>query len=272
MKKSTTILILFIILLLITSCSKAASPDYGPVDVYAVLAEKDDYSDVGMSDLLVDYIDIQRVREALEGLGWPSENIRDLKEFDRESLQIELDWLEDNADENDLVFFFVTGHGTYLRVNVSWNDFFPEEWEQIKSQNRVLLVDSCTAAEFTNTINQDGSAGLSIAAVDEDEYGWKGIEEEGLPILGGIFNYYFAEALTDLAADGNGDGKISVQEAALAAEEKQREYMHEVVFGVPEFVEMYHGIGVEPEKDPTFPDVIMDGSVGEAVFLEVSSE
>ena len=142
MKKSTTILILFIILLLITSCSKATSPDYGPVDVYAVLAEKDDYSDVGMSDLLVDYIDIQRMREALEEMGWPAEQIRDLKEFDRESLQVELDWLEEVADENDLVFFFVTGHGTYLRKNVDWNSFFPEEWEQIKSQNRVLLVDS----------------------------------------------------------------------------------------------------------------------------------
>lgn len=47
--------------------------------------------------------------------------------------------------------------------------------------------------------------------------------------------------------------------------------MHEVVFGVPKFVEMYHGIGVEPEKDETFPDVIIDDAMGDELFLTVES-
>lgn len=255
--------------LVIESVDQSAAPD-NPVEVYAVLAQKDSYSDVDMSPLLVDYIDIKRLRGSLEELGWASENIHEVREFDRESLQVELDWLEENADNNDLVFFYVTGHGNYLRYHVHWNDFFPEEWSQIPSYRRVLVVDSCSAAEFTNSINDDPNPHISIAAVDEDEYGWKGIKEEGLPIIGGIFTFYFAEALVEMKADTDGDGLVSVQEAALLAEEKQRGYMHDVVFAVPQFVEDYHSIGVWPEKDKTFPDVIVDDTIEVQLNLSVS--
>ena len=265
------------ITLLLSACSQAAPvvvqdlPDNNnPVEVFAVLAQKDSYNDVGMSALLVDYIDIKRLRGSLEELGWPAENIHEIREFDQESIQIELDWLEENADSNDMVFFYVTGHGNYLRYHVHWNDFFPEEWSQITSYRRVLVVDSCSAAEFTNSINNDPNPHISIAAVDEDEYGWKGIKEEGLPIIGGIFTFYFSEALVETKADTNGDGFVSVQEAALLAEEKQRGYMHDVVFAVPEFVEDYHSIGVRPEKDKTFPDVIIDDAVEYPLDLNIS--
>ena len=256
-----SLIALFLLTLLLSACGNptTATPDPGPVEVYAVLAEKDDYKDVGMSDLLVDYIDIIRIREKLESLGWPAENITELREFTRESLMVELDRLENQVDSNDLVLVYITAHGRYLSDEIVWRGFFPEEWEEIPSTNKVLIVDSCQAAKFTRQLN--GELGLAIAAVDEDEYGWKGIEKEGLPIVGGIFTYYFVEALTNPAADG--DGQVSVQEAALVAEKAQREYMHEVVFAVPEFVDMYHNIGVEPEKDPTFPDVIIIDSLGE---------
>jgi hypothetical protein len=264
-------LISIAVLTILSACGnpQPAAEDPGPVEVYAVLAAKDDYKDVGMTDLLVDYVDNARLREALESLGWPAESIIELREFTREDLISELDRLEALADANDLVFFYVTSHGRYLSDIVVWDDFFPVEWEEISSINKVLLVDSCQAAKFTNQISR--KEGLVIAAVDEDEYGWKGLGEEGLPIVGGIFTYYFAKALTDPASDGNGDGQVSVQEAVLAAEALQRDYMHEVVFSVPEFVEDYHSIGVEPEKDKTFPDVIISDSLGFDLFLETSS-
>ena len=237
------------------------------VEGWAVLAEKDDYKDVEMSDLLVDYIDITRMRQALEDLGWDPDQIHDLREFDQETLQIELDWLEENADENDIVILYITSHGEYLREVVLWRKFFGDEWEQISSQRRLLVVDSCQAANFTNSVANDPSPHLSLAAVDGDEYGWKGIEEEGLPIIGGVFTYYFTDALDNPDADTNSDGLVSVQEAALMAEEQQRVYMHDVVLAVPEFVEMYHLIAVSPELDPTFPDVIIDDTIGEPLFL-----
>lgn len=268
MKKKSylVLLILFSTFLIISGCKYSGAdptlaPD-NPVEYYAVLAAKDDYSDVGMTDLLVDYIDLKRVRDALLAQGWELDQLHSLKGFDQADLLAELNWLEDNADQNDVVFFYITAHGTYLRKNINWASFFPEQWSEITSSKRILIVDSCSAAEFTNPIQGDPNPHLSIAAVDSDEYGWKGLEEEGLPIIGGVFTFYFTEALSGPSVDRNGDGFVSVQEAAWVAEVKQREYMHDVVFAVPEFVEMYHEIGVEPEKDETFPDVIVDDGLG----------
>jgi hypothetical protein len=211
------------------------------------------------------------MHQALIDAGWNPDQIHEVQEFDRDSLQAELDWLEENADENDIVFLYVTAHGEYLRQIIEWRDFFGKEWGQIHSDHRVLLVDSCTAADFTMAVFEDPEPHLSIAAVDGDEYGWKGLEEEGLPIVGGVFTFYFVEAFNDLAADADEDDLVSVQEAALFAEVRQREYMHEVVFAVPEFVEMYHYLNVDPENDPTFPDVIIDDAIGEPLYLDLDA-
>jgi hypothetical protein len=242
-----------------------------PVEGWAVLAEKDYYSDVGKVDIPVDYINNTRILEVLEDSGWDPDHIHEVREFDRESLQSELDWLEEVADENDIVFLNVISHGSYLRDFVLWGDFFSEEWNQIPSQRRLLVVDSCSAGEFTTPVNGDPNPHLSIAAVDGDEFGWHGIEEEGLPIIGGVFTYYFTEALTNPDTDADGDGFVSVQEAALMAEEQQRAYLHEVVFAIPEYLEGYHNLGVTPELDPTFPDVILDDTLGGPLYLALDA-
>ena len=255
----------------VTGGENSASVDPNPVEGWAVLAAKDDYDDVGMTAMPVDYIDNARLLEALEDSGWDTDHIHEVREFNRESLQSELDWLEEVADENDVVFLYVTSHGKYLSDVVLWEDFFAEEWNQIPSQRRLLVVDSCSAGKFTKPVTNDPNPHLSIAAVDSDELGWKGLEEEGLPIIGGIFTYYFAESLTNPDADADGDGFISVQEAVLMAEEQQRAYMHEVVFEVPEMVEMYHNIGKYPEQDPTFPDVILDDTIGGPLYLALDA-
>jgi hypothetical protein len=245
--------------------------DAGEVSGWAVLAEKDDYSDVDMTNLPVGYIGIKQMRQVLEDAGWNAEQIHDVAEFDRETLQDHLDWLEDNAAEDDLVLVYVASHGRYLRDVMLWDEFFPEEWEEIPSQRRVLVIDSCQAANYADVVSGDPAPYLSVAAVDGDEYGWSGLEEEGLPIIGGVFTHHFAAAFGDASADGDGDGCVSVQEAALAAEEGQRRYMHEVVFAVPEFLEMYHQGGSFPDEDPTFPDVIVDDAIGEPLCLTLDT-
>jgi uncharacterized protein (DUF885 family) len=243
----------------------------GEVDGWAVLAEKDDYSDVDMGDLPVDYIGVVQMRRRLEDSGWGPTQIHDLREFDREMLQTDLDWLAAQADEDDVVLVYVAAHGSYLRDVLEWDDFFAADWEQIPSQRRLLIVDACQAANYTGVITDDPAPFLSLAAVDGDEYAWSGLEEEGLPIIGGVFTHYLAAAFGEPEADTDGDGFVSVQEAALLAEEQQRTYMHEVVFAVPEFVEMYRDIGVSPDQDPTFPDVVMDDAIGEPLYLALDA-
>ncbi len=268
---SRAIVVLVIVLALLAGCEKPEQTFENPVDGWAVLAEKDDYTGLYMDDLPVDYIGITRMRQTLEDAGWNPDHIRDLREFSRKTLQAELDWLKENADENDIVILYVTAHGDYLSDVVLWHEFFADEWERIVSQRRLLVVDACFAADFTNTVVSDQSPHMSVAAVDGDEYGWIGIEEEGLPIIGGVFTYYFTEAFDNPASDTNGDGMVSVQEAAKMAEGQQRAYLHEVVLAVPEFVEMFHDLASYPEGDPTYPHVKVDDTIGEPLLLALDA-
>lgn len=247
-----------------------ATEAVNPVEGWAVLAEKDDFSDVEMTNMLVDYIDNQRLSATLMEAGWQADHIHDLRGFDRELLQAELDWLEENADENDIVFVYVATHGNHLINHILWDEFFKEEWAQIPSPRRVLLMDTCTAGVFTNVVAGDPRGQLTIASVDADEFAWRGIEEEGLPIIGGVFSYYFTEAFSDLEADTDGNGLVSIQEASLYAEEYQRKYMHEVVWVVPEFIEPYHQMGLNPEDDPLYPDVIVNDTISDPLYFELA--
>jgi hypothetical protein len=264
-------ILLVIILVLVAGCEKIELSLDNPVDGWAVLAEKDEYEALYKPDMLVDYIDITRMRQALENSGWKSDHIHSLREFNRQTLQAELDWLEENADENDVVLMYITAHGYYLRDGLRWRDFFAGQWEQISSQRRVLVVDSSFASLFTNAMANDASSYITVAAVDKNEHSWKGIEEEGLPIIGGVFTYYFTAALDDPNTDTNDDGMISVQEAALMAEKQQRTYFHSVILVVTEFVDMFHAQALYPEQDPTYPHVIVDDSIGEPLFLTLNA-
>jgi len=240
----------------------------GVVDGWAVLAERDYYEE--KTDFTVDYINITQLHQLLLDFGWQESHIRELREFGQEELRQALDWLAANADEDDVVFLYVFAHSSYLREDVHWSDFFADEWAAIPSQRRMLMVDACHAGAFTAAVNDDPRPHLSIAAVSEDEYAWAGVPEEGLPIIGGVFTHYFAAAFADPEADADGDGKVSIQEAARRAEGQQRMYMHDVVLAVPEFLEMYHQIDYYPERDPEFPHVVVDDTLGEPVYLELN--
>jgi CubicO group peptidase (beta-lactamase class C family) len=239
----------------------------GTVQGWAVLAQKDDYDDVDMADLPVDYAGVTQMQQVLEDFGWQPDHIRELREFDRETLQEGMDWLAESADQDDVVLLYVAAHGMYLKRVLAWDDFFADEWEDIPSHRRLLVIDSCQAANYTGVLSDDPAPYLSIAAVAGDEYGWSGLEEEGLPIIGGVFTHYFARALDDPGADADGNGLISVQEAVWMAEGQQRAYMHDVVFAVPEFLESYHESGFFPDRDPDFPHVVVDDAIGAPLYL-----
>jgi hypothetical protein len=239
----------------------------GIVRGWALLAEKDNYDDVQMTNLPVDYIGVTQLHQLLLDSGWQEAQIHEAREFDQESMTGELDWLAENVDQDDLVFVYVAAHGSYLRNVLRWSEFFGREWEEIPSHRQILLIDSCQAEEFTDAVANDPEPYLSVAAVASGEFGWSGLEEEGLPIIGGVFTHYFTLAFQDSEADTDGDGQVSAQEAALWAEAQQRTYMHEVVFAVPEFVEDYHTIGVYPDQNSEFPHVVVQDTISAPVFL-----
>ena len=66
----------------LASCTLGKPTGDGVVNGWAVLAEKDDYSDVGMTDLLIGYINITQLRQQLLDAGWRESHIHELREFD----------------------------------------------------------------------------------------------------------------------------------------------------------------------------------------------
>jgi hypothetical protein len=246
----------------------ARSSGDGVVNGWAVLAEKDDYADVEMTDLPVDYTNIVTLHELLVDSGWEEGRIRELREFGGQDLPQALDWLAASADEDDVVLLYVAAHSRFLERVVDWDAFFGAEWAEISSQRRVLILDVCQAAIFIADVSDDPRPHLSVAAVGEREYGWSGLPEEGLPIIGGVFTHYFVEAFARTVADADESGAVSVQEAARYAETQQRSYMHEVVFAVPEFAAMYPE-EASPVEDPAYPHVVVDDDIGEPVYLDL---
>jgi formylglycine-generating enzyme required for sulfatase activity len=243
----------------------------GVVNGWAVLAEKDSYDDVKMANLPIGYTNTLQLRQVLLDSGWQASRIREAREFDQASLRQSLDWLAKNADADDIALLYVAAHGKYMTDVVKWSDFIAADWAAVPSQKRVLVMDTCQAGALTAAVKGDARPYLAVAAVDKGELGWSGLEEEGLPIIGGVFTHYFAAALNNPQADADGNGQISVQEAARLAETQQRAYMHNVVLAVPEFLEDYHKLGGYPERDPGFPHVIVDDAMGQPVYLKFAS-
>lgn len=243
-----------------------------PVEGWAVLVVKEDYRDVGMSDLTTGFINLYQIRALLGYSGWRDDHILELRDdFGRGELREALVWLASNTDQNDVALLYILGHGSFLSDHLDWDGFFAEDWASVDSERRVLIVEACEAGAFTAEIKGDPGPYLSVAAVDADEFGWVGLWEEGLPVIGGVFSHYFVAAFSDPTVDTDEDGTVSVQEAALSAEGKQRAYLQDVVLAVPEFLEMYHELGALPEEDPDFPDVILDDALEEPLYLALDA-
>jgi len=239
---------------------------------WAVLAAKEDYSDTGGTDIKTGFLNLHQMKALLAYYGWEDGQILEIRDnLGMAEIRAALDWLEQVAEEDDLVLFFIQSHSSYLRDGLEWHSFFPDEWAEIVSDRRVLIVEACQAGEFTASTAGDTSRQLTIASSAADELGWVGLWEEGKPIIGGVFSHYFLSAFTDPTADADGSGQISIQEAAIAAQEPQRSYMHEVIFTVPEFLEGYHANGFYPETDPEFPHVVISDQLGEPVYLDLQA-
>ncbi len=242
----------------------APTPVFSPtVEGWAVLAVKEEYSDVGWSadlNLQSGFINLYQLRDLLLYLGWSEDHILELRDtLDQEHVQAALQWLAERADENDVVLFYIGGHGTFLREQLDWADL-AQEWALVRSQRRVLVVDACHAGEFTAAVAADPNPHLSVGAVSADELGWFGLWSEGLPVVGFVFGHFWTNAFIDPTADLDGDGFVSVQEAASRADVQQREYMHQVV---------WVKFGQYDVQDPAYPRVVVDDAVGEPVYLDL---
>ena len=240
------------------------------VQGWAVLVAKEDYSDTGGTDIETGFLNLYQLKAVLDYYGWQEDHILEIRDrVGITEMREALGWLAQVSDQDDVVFLFMQAHGSYVREELDWQAFFPNEWANIPSNRRVLVIDACQANEFTSATSGDNRPQLTIASSADDEFSWAGLWEEGKPIIGGVFSHYFISAFTDPTADIDVSGQISIQEAAYAAQQPLREYMHAQIFTVPEFLEGYHSYGVYPESDPNYPHVIVDDQLGEPIYLDL---
>ncbi len=248
---------------------KLAGADYSATgDGWAVLLEMNEFPE-GWSDLPVEFINSERMKTALFNLGWQSDHVQILHDSLTISAAKEaVEWMMSNTYQDDIALLYVSTHGMWMRNVLQWNDWFPDEWKKLNTSKKILLVDTCFAEEFIDPIRDDMSPHISLACCSADELSWAGLEEEGLPIIGSVWNYYLTNALCNSSADYDSDGFISIEEAFNFSRPLTQRYMNETVFAVPEFLESYHDIDIHPENYDAYPHPVMDDEYPDQLIIE----
>jgi hypothetical protein len=248
-------LLLFGLLSLCITFDSVHSNDSG--DYWGVLLEMNEFP-VGWSDLPVNYIDNERMKTTLLSLGWQDDHIYTVNGTLTEAVvQEAIEWLKNRTDTDDVALLYIFTHGNWMRNVLQWNSWFPNQWTQLNC-SKILMIDTCFAEEFLEQTAGDPDPHISLGCCSADEVSWAGLEEEGLPIIGSVWNYYFTNALCNSSADINGDEIVSVEEAFNFSTPLVQKYMNETVFTVPEFLESYHDIGIYPELYDEYPHPVMD--------------
>ena len=237
------------------------------IDGWAVLLEMNEFPE-GYTDMPVGFINSERMQTALFSLGWQSDHVQVIHDnLTISVVQEAVEWLVNNTDYGEIALLYIFTHGTWMRNVLLWNDWFPLEWEKLNTSKKVAMVDTCGAEAYIEPIRNDSSPHISLAHCSAHEVGWAGIEEEGLPIIGSVWNYYFCNSLLNPSADLNDDGYISIEDAFNFSTPLQQRYMNETVFTVPEFLEMFHDLGIYPENYDAYPHPVMDDQYPEQLNL-----
>jgi len=237
------------------------------VDRWAVLLEMNEFPE-GWSDLPVEFINSERMQTALFSLGWENDSLYGVNgNLSMQVVQEAVEWLTNRTDSDDIALLYIFTHGMWMRDVLHWNDWFPLEWEKLNTSRKMLIVDTCLAEEFIDPIRDDPSPHISLACCSVDEVSWAGLEEEGLPIIGSVWNYYLTNALCNVSADLDFNGFVSVEEAFNFSTPLVQRYMNETVFAVPEFLESYHDIGIYPENYDAYPHPVMDNEYPDQLII-----
>jgi hypothetical protein len=243
-------MILFPTFISCNSGNSLAQLPSNPREGWAVFLEMNDYPGSG-SDLNTGFSDSHKWNTTLQVLDWQLNHIRfyqgELTQLVGESA---LTFLRQNADANDVILFLIFAHGSYILNTMNWLDWFPTQWGNLPSQEKVLIVLACGSEEMLP--NPLGSY-VHIASSQVGEYSWAGLPEESLPIIGDVFNHYFTNALLNSSADENGDSEVSLEEAFEYASPLSRDYITNVVFpAFPYYSELSNNTAPHPVLDDNY--------------------
>jgi hypothetical protein len=232
----------------------SGQPLPNPREGWAVILEMDNYPGTG-SDLPTGFSDLHKWESTLATLGWQTHHIQLYQDSITRSVgEAALHFLALNADANDVVLFYIFAHGNYILNDIDWIDWFPIAWQNLASQEKLLVVSACSSETIIEPVKTDPAGHVLLASAQADEYSWAGLPEEELPILGDIFNHFLTNALVNTSADADADGEVVVEEAFAFALPLTRDYVASVVFpAFPYFALMCNNTAPTPVMDDGYP-------------------
>ena len=128
----------------------------------------------------------------LDGGNWKESNILMLtdEEATINGIITSIEWLESNADENDVSLFYFVGHGkksgdteSIIAYGGSMTDLELDQHLDRINGTVVTILDSCYSGGFIDELKQRGRIVLTACAADENTYQVRDLES-------GIFGYY----------------------------------------------------------------------------------
>jgi len=174
--------------------------DADSMEYWAVLVGIGDYPGV-TSDLPYSINEIMSFKDTLlDGGNWNESNIHVLTDNDATKANIfnELEWLNSNADKNDISIFYYAGHGVqssnneYLAVydELISDEELDEELDNFESRITVIL-DACHSGGFIEEVGKRGRVILTACRKDEETY-------QVFELRSGIFGYFINISLEKL--------------------------------------------------------------------------
>ncbi len=243
------------------------APSVHAIEGWAVIVEMNEFPEP-YGDIPVNYLNSGRLTELLLSQGWKEGQINRSKgAIFSEDIESLLGWLEEKSGKDDILIFYIFTHGGWMSKVLEWNEWFPEAWMDLNASRKLLIVDTCNSGSYIQNLSRVPEGHISISGCSRGEVEWAGLEEEGLPIIGSVWNFYLTSAFLNQSADNNSDGYVSVEEAQRWASEETRAYMADMVFSDPDFLDLYHQEGIYPERMEGYPNpLIFDNYGGELVL------
>lgn len=206
-----------IILLLLLLCSLLQA------ERYAVLVGNN-RGGSGFAKLKYVQADLKLMKSVLnENCQFPKENITTLSNGSPEKLLFTLDSIQKVISDQDMLFFYYTGHADSRSLRMGSSRLtlteLKDALDSIPSQMQMLVLDACQSGSFSRlkggTIEEplilkqkeDNSGRVVLYSSSETEF-----SQESDYLKHSIFSFYFMNGLKGMA-DHSGDKQVTVDEA-----------------------------------------------------------
>jgi len=184
-----------------------------PVETYAIL-----FDQFPQEIDNITYCSAIEFKQELVNLGWLEENISVFlgeENMTKNIILNQLNFLEQNVDDNDLVFIFLMAHGnTYCADVLEMEEWFHLEFAEIPTDNKIFFMESCHSGRFVSNLYGRCFAMGSVASEEYaiaylDTNNWSLSEP---PFIGGISAHFWAKTIGNLEADTYADGIVKLNE------------------------------------------------------------